>query len=376
MVLFKTKMKSNTPPLHILFVCSGLDHVGGLERIVTNLANQLAVEQYKVSILIVNETTYSYYPLHKSIYTVLLNAKFGIDLKQNYIYRKFSFLKDIWDFKKVVSNLTPDIIISTDYIFTASIYISGIYKYYKCICWQHGIFDCPKSYMWNLISKRAYKKIQAIVAMNSTEYELYKKYNKNVFILPNFIEPSSAESNHRSKTILSIAALAHYKGIDLLLKAADIVLKKHTEWTWKLIGKGELESNVLKEIEQDNLQNRLILQAPQSHQITTEYVDTAIFVLTSRIELFGMVLIEAMCHGVPCIAFDCPSGPRHIITNTIDGFLVEPENPEALADAISILIENEEKRKEMGNNAFQNVKRFDRDVIIPKWIALFKQLTA
>jgi glycosyltransferase involved in cell wall biosynthesis len=81
-----------------------------------------------------------------------------------------------------------------------------------------------------------------------------------------------------------------------------------------------------------------------------------------------------MACGVPCISFDCPSGPGDIILNNEDGFLVQPENSIAFAEKIIVLIENEQVRKEMGKKAKQNVKRYLPDNIIAQWDQLFKSL--
>ena len=80
-----------------------------------------------------------------------------------------------------------------------------------------------------------------------------------------------------------------------------------------------------------------------------------------------MVLLEAMSNGLPCIAFDCDTGPRHIIRHNEDGILVEKENPGKLAEAIGSLISNEEKRKKMGANAIANVQRFYPETIYQLW---------
>src|SRR5258705_14002350 len=90
-------------------------------------------------------------------------------------------------------------------------------------------------------------------------------------------------------------------------------------------------------------------------------------VMTSLNECFPMVLLEALGNGLPCIAFDCDTGPRHIITHNEDGLLVEKEDPVKLAEAISSLIVNEEQRKKMGTNAFKNIQRFSPDVIYELW---------
>ena len=111
----------------------------------------------------------------------------------------------------------------------------------------------------------------------------------------------------------------------------------------------------------------MILQQPVSSNIDDEYCNASIFVLASRFEAFPMVLLEAMSFGVPCISFDCLSGPSDIITNDEDGILVDKENPVKLAEAINKLIEDEEMRNKMSEAAFRNVLRFSPKIIYKEW---------
>jgi glycosyltransferase involved in cell wall biosynthesis len=87
-----------------------------------------------------------------------------------------------------------------------------------------------------------------------------------------------------------------------------------------------------------------------------------------------MVIVEAMACGLPVVSFDCPYGPADIIQNGEDGYLVEYLNTDEAALKVCELIENPELRKQMSRNARENIKRFDRNVIMKKWVDLFEIL--
>lgn len=145
------------------------------------------------------------------------------------------------------------------------------------------------------------------------------------------------------------------------------MLRQHPDWTWKLIGDGPMKQQVLDFIDKEKLTNRLILQQPTNSSIESEYLNASLFVLTSRFEAFPMVLLEAMSFGVPCISFDCPSGPSDIITHDKDGILVEKENTRKLTEAIVSLITDLNKREKMMIAAFENVKRYSPQAVYKIW---------
>lgn len=108
--------------------------------------------------------------------------------------------------------------------------------------------------------------------------------------------------------------------------------------------------------------------------IEDKYEQASIYAMSSRFEGFGMVLIEAMSYGLPCVSFDCPYGPSDIITDYKDGILIENGNIQSFADAIIKLIENQSLRQDMGENAQVKAQNYVPEKIMQKWDALFKSL--
>ena len=114
---------------------------------------------------------------------------------------------------------------------------------------------------------------------------------------------------------------------------------------------------------------------PFTQNITQEYLNSSILALSSNYEGFGLVLIEAMSLGVPCVSFDCPFGPSEIIRNQEDGLLVKNGDIQGFANALCHLIEHEAERKAFGKRAKQNITRYSLRNIMPQWEILFHKLT-
>jgi glycosyltransferase involved in cell wall biosynthesis len=358
----------NNTAKHIVILCSRLDLPGGIERAIINTANLFVIKGNRVTLLVLDKTKDSFYPLNNNIKIIQQSLSFGITQDGNIITRKIKLVSDVLALRKILKSLQADIIIATEYPFAVSSLLAGAKKKSKLVPWEHHHFkELHKNFFWDKLFTLAYPKLQAVVCLNKEEELFYANMNTKPVIIPNFIDPSTATGQHSCKIILTVARLAHVKGIDLLLQTAKIVLPHNPAWQWKIIGTGEMKEDVMDFIEKENLQNKLILQEPVSHNIKAEYQAASVYVMTSMNECFPMVLLEALSNGLPCIAFDCETGPRHIITNNEDGLLVEKDNPEKLSVAISSLINDEEKRKKMGSAGIVNMQRFSPDAVYKLW---------
>jgi glycosyltransferase involved in cell wall biosynthesis len=108
--------------------------------------------------------------------------------------------------------------------------------------------------------------------------------------------------------------------------------------------------------------------------VKKQYLSSSIFLLPSRFEGFGLVIIESMACGVPVVSFDCENGPRSIITDGEDGYLVSPFDVNAFAEKVMHLMRNEELRKRMGTNAQKSVSQYNIDKVGLQWKQLFDEL--
>ncbi len=116
----------------------------------------------------------------------------------------------------------------------------------------------------------------------------------------------------------------------------------------------------------------MVMVIGRTDNVEAEYVNSSIFVLSSRFEGFGMVLTEAMACGLPVVSFDCPWGPRSIITDGDDGLLVENGNVEALAGSLTRLMDDADLLQRMAVRGVKNVQRFSVDYIAECWKELFE----
>ena len=159
----------------------------------------------------------------------------------------------------------------------------------------------------------------------------------------------------------------------MLVQIANLVFKKHPDWSWDIYGEGGERDNLQKLIEDNRLQNHVFLKGYASN-INELYSQYSFFVLTSRAEGMGMVLIEAQKSGLPVVSFDIKCGPSDVITDGINGYLVEPFRIDDMANKINCLIENDELRERFFSNSEINLSKFDTDYIVNEWISMLNYL--
>lgn len=376
--------------MKIVYIMPELVSSGGADRVITEKANYFA-DYFNYDIYII--TTYQknrpfFYPLSSKVIHIDLNIDFPSQYKYRFIIRTLVYIKlcSIYKYKlrDLLQQIKPDYTITTinrdidilHKINDGSIKVAEAHvakefsrnlhqleakgKFYKTIAYF------LKRRVWLSIKK--YDKLVVLTNEDAKKWERIK----TAIVIPNALPfyPDKT-SNCSEKKIISVGRIAEQKGYDLLVRCWKIVIQKHPDWEINVFGEGELKDSLEYEINLLRINESFHLLPPTS-EIVNKYINSSFYVMSSRFEGFGMVLIEAMACGIPCISFDCPSGPSEIITNNKDGILVENGNIEHLANAICFLIENEDIRKKMGVQARKNVLRYKKENIMTQWKLFFE----
>lgn len=378
-------------PLKIVYCTPALYMAGGVERVLTLKANYFADHfGYDITIILTEgKDKPLFYPLSDKIKVI----NYGINFEElwtcSFTKKIFVYLKKQRLFKKLLTKelmrIRPDITVS---LLRREInFINGIKDGSRKVGEMHvnrdnyrNIEDGNASVVKRLFAKcwsanllSHLKKLDAFVVLTQNDYENWVELD-NVCVIPNpspFV--SSSVSLLTEKRVIAVARYAWQKGIDMLLHAWAEVEKQTEEWRLDVYGDGDTSSyeKIINDLGLDR--NRCRLNGRTSN-VEHEYCQSSLFVLSSRYEGFGMVIVEAMACGLPVVSFNCPWGPSSIIQDGENGILVENGNIPALAQGLVCLINDADKRKAMSIAALQNAQRYNIGQIAQQWKELFDNL--
>ena len=375
----------------ILICTPAIYSAGGVERVVSVKANYFAEQLgYDVTIILTegkgrdcfftisDHVNIINYELNfEALWSLPFWKKVLVYLQKQYIYKK--------KLKEDLLRIQPDFAIST--LRREINFITGINDGSLKIGELHvnranyRSFDKNHSnalkrlfarfWMNNLLGKL--RKLDKMVVLTDNALLDWPELNNVIKIpdpLPFRLDTKSCLSQNR---IISIGRYAYDKGNDMLLQAWAIVQTKCSDWTLDVYGNGDRTPYHNKMLKLGINLSHCHLFGPTS-DVKHEYLNSSVFVLPSRFEGFGLVLIEAMACGVPIVSFDCENGPRSIITDGVDGFLISPFDVEAFAEKVILLMKDEDLRREMGENARRSAAKYDIDIVGQQWKQLFDEL--
>jgi glycosyltransferase involved in cell wall biosynthesis len=363
--------------MKILYVVPNINNEGGVARVLAIKTNYLIEKwDYQIDILTQNKGNFPlFYEYNKkiSLYDIPLNGN------------PFQFLKA---YRKSISehlnSTKPDVIVVCDNGFKAFLIPFIIKTKIPIVLEIHSSLTIEEQEN----NSSSFSRIAANLITYFKKFSA-KKFDKFIvetnesirewdiqtgIVIPNPLWFSSDKvSDLKSKKVIAVGRHVYEKGFDRLLKIWQKVVLNHPDWHLDIYGKSDEKLELQKLATSLNINNNVTFFDPVK-AINLKYQEASIYLLTSRFEGFGMVLIEAMESGLPCIAYDCPCGPRAIITNNDDGFLIENGNEIDFVSAVETLINNDKKRIEMGKKAIFSSSKYNIDEIMPLWDTLFKNI--
>lgn len=378
-------------PLKIVYCTPALYMAGGVERVLTLKANYFAEHfGYDITIILTEgKDKPLFYPLSDKIKVINLDIGFEALWTCSFIKKVFVYIKKQRSYKKQLTaeimRIHPNITIS---LLRREInFINSIKDGSKKIGELHinranyRNFDKSQSnaikvlfsrlWMKSLVDKL--KQLNRLVVLTEEDRAAWVELD-NVITIPNPLPfSSSVVSSRNNKRVIVVGRYCHEKGYDYLLQAWAKVQIVCPDWQLSVFGDGDktVYDRMIDELQIDR--SRCILN-DRTLDIQSEYVNSSLAVCSSRFEGFGLSIVEAMACGLPVVSFDCPWGPRSIISDNEDGILVENGNIDRLAEYMIFLMQNAEKRKCMSDNAIRNVQRFKIEKIAQQWKAIFKGL--
>lgn len=377
--------------MRIVYCANTLTCLGGIEHVTVNKANSLVqISGNDVWIVVIEHKDDFILPIDKRIHYINLDVNYYEGYwEKNRLQRLIELYKKRKIHKKklkaTLDFIKPDVVISTDgfeknilasissrysAVFIREIHAVSFYKRFHA----NGMYEKITAWYGELIDYYYYiKKYDRIVVLTQEEKKnIWVK--RNVIVIPNpVIIKDNKQSTYQEKTVVSVGRLEKTKNFSSLIRTWSYVKTKHPDWKLEIWGNGSEMKYLRQQLEILQLQDVVHLMG-YTNDVISKLYSSSIFVLSSLSEAFGIVIVEAMSCGLPVVAYDCPYGPRSLISEGDDGFLVPVGNEQMLADRINFLIENKGVCRNMGIAAFEKSKQYDMEVIIQKWMTLFSDI--
>ena len=361
--------------MKLAFFIHGLSG-GGAERVMSIVANGLATRGHDVHIVMV-------YSSKEPVFEINPDVKVD-SISYNWERIKNKFFRAIYckifcfhHIRRITKEIKPDIAITFLSALNPIIIFSLLGLRVPVIASEHTTVTRKEPFSVWFPRMLMYPFADAITVLTQRDYNLWKKKYKQLYYLPNPRVPSpKIEGKERKKIILAVGRVMGWKvkGFDTLINCWYGIKDRFPDWSCEIAGDYNQEAIVA-------LQKELIPGALDCvhflgfrSDVRELMRESEVFCLTSRVEGFGMVLLEAMDAGCCCVSFDVPSGPGEIIDDNVSGFLVKNQNIDDLKEKLSIVMSDSELRQRFSEAAPKSIEKYNVEHILNRWEALIISL--
>jgi len=350
----------------VCFLTGTLNAIAGAERMTAVIANALAERGYRVFVLSLWDRA-SAFPLHEGVEHHAL-------FEQRPSFKR-AYFSTVLGIRQFARKQEIDVLIEVDTMLTLFTLPATFGMKVRRIAWEHCHFDEDLGRKARRVARwLAARFDDAVVVLTERDRNRWLASLQprcRVEAIPNPLpfpfpaEPVLADG----RRVLAVGRLTHAKGFDVLLKAWSMVVPSYPGWTLQIVGEGEERATLEAMVGEHDLARTVSLPGT-SGNVEQCYRDATIFCLSSRVEGFGLVLVEAMSFGLGVVSTDCEAGPREILRHGENALVAPVNDAGALAQALLQMIGDEALREKLGQQARADARKFSLTTIESRWLDL------
>ena len=377
--------------MKIVYCISGMFKSGGIERGITNKVNYLVAHGYEACIITTDQAGRpDFFPIDERVER--------IDLGLNYDqYDELPTWKRYWKtwrlrslhkarLEEALKQLRADVTVS---VWRHEVsFLPDLKDGSRKVLELHSAKDTAVL-MYPVASKlrrlfghlrvalqeRVAARYDRFVILTHEEQPLWKGFT-NLSVIPNALPFRPKQfADVSAKRLIAVGRMEYQKNFPDLLRIWSRVAPTFPDWELHLYGDGWMLDGLKQQAVEQGIASQVTFEGAVS-DMETAYASSSIYLMTSHFEGLPMVLLEAQSVGLPAVSYACSSGPRDIITDGEDGFLVPLYDEVTFAERLSTLMRDEALRTRMGKAAEVASHRYDLEVIMPQWLTLFNSLSS
>ena len=373
--------------MKIIYCIACTCHSGGMERVLTNKANYLARHGYEIVVVTTDQRgKQPFFPLEPSIRSIDLGINYDENNDKSFLNKLLHYpVKQALHRKRLKAVLMkerPNVTVSmfnNDAGFIPGIK-DGSAKLLEIHFSKFKRLQYGRKGLWRLADRwrskqdeKTVRKFDRFVVLTE-EDKAYWGNLPNIMVIPNAISGIPAGTALlENKRVIAVGRYTFQKGFERLVDAWHLLASRFPDWKLDIIGEGEERPLLEQRIHFYGLDGQVTLTRP-TQEIGKVYQEASILASSSRYEGLPMVLLEAQAFGLPIVAFQCKCGPKDIVSDGMNGYLVPEGDTAGMAQRLEILMKDEALRKRMGLKAKESALRFNEEVIMKKWMYTFQTL--
>lgn len=353
----------------ICFLTGTLNALAGAERVTACIANALAARGYRVHILSLWDPT-SVFALHPALtHHALFEARPSF---------KLHYLTTAWRIRRYVARHNIDVLVEVDPMLTLFTLPALVGMRTRRIAWEHCHFGedlgKPARRLARRLAARTAAGIVVLTQADRWHWQAAIRHRFDIRVIANPLpfELPDAPAPRQTRTVLAVGRLVDAKGFDILLHAWKLVSEHVHDWRLEIVGEGPEREALTTLSAQLGIAATVSMPGART-DIESAYWQASLFCLSSRYEGFGLVMLEAMAHGLPVVATACESGPKALLEDGTNAVMVPPGDPQALAQGLLRVIGNDTLQRKLVDAGRATAAAHAVGQIASQWESLFAE---